>query len=481
MKKKQFVLMALTAFVVFAGCGNGNEGNAPTLAPTGTLAPTEGTTTLAPTVTLAPTSTPVPTLAPTATPTLTPVIPDKVEIVSVEEVQENVIAVTLNTMSTEVDVTSISVKKNLVSWSSLTKKTLNFDSKTGVISKNADGYTVITYSMPNTSKFSNLEDAVRIADNYLSWQMDHGGWDKKTEQQAASPWNGKDKKSKFSGWVSKSGEALGTIDNDATCTQMRHIAAVYREVPEKKYQESVLKGLDFIFLLQFESGGFAQVYPRRGNYSDNVTFNDDAMVNVLYMLMDMKNHAYPFDSDIIPEEYMVKIEESIDKAVEYILKAQIVSQGVLTAWCAQHDPVTYAPVGARAYELASISGKESVGIVKFLLSQEQTPEIENAVNWAIDWFYETEAKGIRYVENDPNEVYFVEDAKSSLWYRFYDIETGKPFFCDRDGIKKFSIAEISEERRNGYSWSDTYPKKLLQFYEKNGLIFTSIEADIVTD
>ena len=209
MKKKQFVLMALTAFVVFAGCGNGNEGNAPTLAPTGTLAPTEGTPTLAPTVTLAPTSTPVPTLAPTATPTLTPVIPDKVEIVSVEEVQENVIAVTLNTMSTEVDVTSISVKKNLVSWSSLTKKTLNFDSKTGVISKNADGYTVITYSMPNTSKFSNLEDAVRIADNYLSWQMDHGGWDKKTEQQAASPWNGKDKKSKFSGWVSKSGEALG--------------------------------------------------------------------------------------------------------------------------------------------------------------------------------------------------------------------------------------------------------------------------------
>jgi PelA/Pel-15E family pectate lyase len=306
--------------------------------------------------------------------------------------------------------------------------------------------------------------------------MDHGGWDKGVEDQAKTAWNGKDKKNKFSGWASKKGEPLGTIDNEATYTQMRHIAAVYREVPEAKYQEAVLKGLDFIFLLQYESGGFAQVYPRRGNYSDNVTFNDNAMVNVLLMLTDMKNHAFPFDSDIIPEEYMVKIEASIEKAVDYILKSQIVSKGKLTAWCAQHDPVTYAPVGARAYELASISGKESVAIVKFLLMQEQTPEVENAVKSAIQWFYDAEDKGVRYVENDPNGVYFVEDAKSSLWYRFYDIQTGSPIFCDRDGIKRYSIAEISEERRNGYSWCDTYPKKLLQFYEKNGLVFTHFEV-----
>jgi len=259
---------------------------------------------------------------------------------------------------------------------------------------------------------------------------------------------------------------IGTIDNDATYTQMRHIASVYREVKDEKYKESVLKGLDFIFKLQYESGGFAQVYPERGNYSDYVTFNDNAMVNVLIMLEDMKNKAYPFDSDIIPDEYMPKINEAIEKAIDYILKAQIVSQGKLTAWCAQHDPVTYEPRGARAYELPSISGSESVGVVKFLMNQEQTPEIKKAVDSAIQWFKDSEVKGIKYVKNDPNKVYFVEDANSSLWYRFYDIDTNLPIFCDRDGIKKHSITEIGEERRNGYSWSGSYPRKLLTVYDQ---------------
>lgn len=493
-KRHIFLVVAASALVMAAGCGNNNEVVVPTntaaptvtTAPTNTAAPTATTAptnTAAPTVTTAPTNTAAPTAttAPMNTPTPTPVIPEKTEIVSVEEIRDNVVAVTLNTMNMDIDVTSITITKNLVNWTALSKKTLTFDAKTGVISQNAEGYTVITYSIENTTKFSNLEEAIRIADNYVSWQMSHGGWDKGVSEQAASAWNGKEKRNKFSGWSGKNGEELGTIDNDATYTQMRHIAAVYREVPDEVYQDSVLRGLNFIFKLQYESGGFAQVYPRRGNYSDNVTFNDDAMINVLIMLNDMKNHAYPFDSDIIPDEYMPKIEAAIDKAVDYILKAQIVSNGKLTAWCAQHDPVTYEAVGARAYELPSISGKESVAIVKFLLTQEQTPEVENAINCAMEWFYEAEDKGVRYVANDPNGVYFVEDANSTLWYRFYDIETGEPFFCDRDGIKKFSIAEISEERRNGYSWSDTYPRKLLQFYEKYGLVFTEIQAKLNVD
>ena len=174
------------------------------------------------------------------------------------------------------------------------------------------------------------------------------------------------KKNATSGWFGAKGELIGTIDNEATYTQIRQIAAVYREVPEKKYQESVLRGLDFIFHLQYESGGFAQVYPARGNYSDNVTFNDDAMINVLILLEDVRDGRYPFDSDIVPEEYRVRAAEAIESAIDYILKAQIVQNGKLTAWCAQHDPVTYEPVGARSYEHPSISGFETVGIVKFL-------------------------------------------------------------------------------------------------------------------
>lgn len=410
------------------------------------------------------------------------------EILKVETYDDRYVAVTLNLKLDKADTSDITLRKYNTDWYSLSASSEPMTVISSSVTENDDGNTVIVYEVADKidgirvvsdtseKKFSNLEAEVKKADNYLSWQMDNGGWDKGVEKQAANAWNGVEKKNKSSGWTSKNGEMLGTIDNDATYTQMRHIAAVYREVPDEKYKESVLKGLDFIFKLQYESGGFAQVYPRRGNYSDNATFNDNAMINVLIMLEAMRDRAYPFDSDIIPDEYMAKIEDSINKAIDFILKSQIVSEGKLTAWCAQHDPTTYAPVGARAYELPSISGSESVGIIKFLMNQEQTPEIKNAVESAIQWFKDSEVKNMKYIKNDPNGVYFVETEGSSIWYRFYEIDTNLPIFCDRDGIAKHSITEIGEERRNGYSWSGTYPQKLLKIYDTCGYYAGRIEA-----
>ena len=49
-----------------------------------------------------------------------------------------------------------------------------------------------------------------------------------------------------------------------------------------------------------------------------------------------------------------------------------------------------------------------------------------------------------------------------LWARFYDIETNRPIFCDRDGIPKQSLKEIGHERRNGYAWYGEWPSKLLE-------------------
>ena len=46
------------------------------------------------------------------------------------------------------------------------------------------------------------------------------------------------------------------------------------------------------------------------------------------------------------------------------------------------------------------------------------------------------------------------------------METGRPFFCGRDGIKKATLAEIERERRNGYSWYGTYGAAVLKDYER---------------
>ena len=34
-------------------------------------------------------------------------------------------------------------------------------------------------------------------------------------------------------------------------------------------------------------------------------------------------------------------------------------------------------------------------------------------------------------------------------------------FVDRDGVPKFSLAEIGYERRNGYGWYGVWPQELL--------------------
>jgi pectinesterase len=54
----------------------------------------------------------------------------------------------------------------------------------------------------------------------------------------------------------------------------------------------------------------------------------------------------------------------------------------------------------------------------------------------------------------------VKDDASTVWARFYDIETNKPFFAGRDGVKKWNLAEIEVERRTGYAWYGTQPQKL---------------------
>ncbi len=528
--KTGLLLLSFTALLSLTACGNGQNANAtPTMAPKETLTPTAAATvtpaeTAAPTMAPKQTLTPAPTAttAPTATPAplcqdpstiaeLLPILerdgivaayPDKVtkipsvsganvEIESIYTMHDYFLIVTLNGRMTNMQATDISFKEHTINWYTYRNSSSSLTTKDSFVTVNDEGKTVIVYQINgqisgtkfvadySKTKLSNLDDAIQAADNYISWQMDHGGWDKSMEIQQSRPWDGKEKKS-FN-WFSDSGEPLGTIDNDATTTQMYHIASVYREVPDAKYQESFLKGLDFIFLLQYESGGFAQVYPRRGgsgSYSNNVTFNDNAMMHVLYMLEDIRDGVYPFDSDLVPEEYLAKIDTALAKATDFIIKSQIVSQGKLTAWCAQHDPVTYAPVGARAYELASISGSESAGVVSFLLSQKQTPEITNAIECAIRWFYDSRLAGIEYVKKGRNGEYFVETPGHNTWYRFYEIDTNLPIFCDRDGIMKHDILEIGTERRHGYSWAVDTPKKILALYEKLGNQQSRIEASV---
>ncbi|TDQ36215.1 pectate lyase [Aureibacillus halotolerans] len=384
-------------------------------------------------------------------------IAPNVQILRAEKVAEHVLAVTLNGSFEDVNVEDLQVFNG--------QDEEPIDLKKAALGTDRFGRSVLFYTLPVDERegFSgDLESAVERADNILSWQMDHGGWSKSTDY--SRPWDGKEDKSE---WVTNDGVALGMIDNDATVQELYELAEVYAQTGDPRYKEGILKGLEFLFDLQYETGGFAQVYPRRGNYSDMVTFNDNAMVRVLELFDDITEERYPFNNGVVNEQQREAVATSIDLAVDYILNAQIEVNGVLAAWCAQHDPFTFEAVGARSYELPSISGSESVGVIRFLMSREPTDDIQHAIQSAITWFEENKVENTRYVSGgDEHGVYFVDDPDASTWYRFYEIGTNRPIFSGRDGVMKHDIYDIEAERRNGYSWGGSYATTLLEEFYK---------------
>lgn len=313
-------------------------------------------------------------------------------------------------------------------------------------------------------------EAKLVAENILLSQKDIGGWAKN------KPYHHLFSTAEKADFVRKKAEWGATFDNDATIAELRFLAKVHSHLDDARYQQAFEKGLNYILISQYENGGWPQFYPvRKGksvSYSSHITYNDDAMVNVMLLLKDIINNDEAFSSLQISSKTKVEAQKAFDKGIQCILSTQIRVNGEPTVWCAQHDEKTLAPAKARKYELESFSGSESVDVALLLMQIDHpSKEVLAAVDGAVKWFENHKIEGIRLekeMDGDGKENRIVVEDKNALplWGRFYDLETGKPFFCDRDGIKKSSMAEIGHERRNGYSWYTGAPAKLLKKYPK---------------
>ncbi len=296
-------------------------------------------------------------------------------------------------------------------------------------------------------------EAKHIAENILSYQSDLGGWPKNTDTVDAL-------------YQGARGDLHPTFDNGATTDELRFLARCFDATKEEIYSSSFNRGLGYILKAQYPTGGWPQFYPPSKQYHRHITFNDGAMVRLLAFLREVaKSDAYAF----VSQEDRKAAMGAFDKGITCILKCQIRIDGKLTVWCAQHDELDFSPRPARAFELASLSGSESVGITELLMSLENPdPEIVHSIDGAVAWFQAAKLTGIRLEKRvnpdgkgDKDLVVVRDSSSPPLWARFYDLKSGKPFFCDRDGIPKASIAEIGDERRNGYAWYGTWPQKLL--------------------
>ncbi|MCA9239188.1 MAG: pectate lyase [Planctomycetales bacterium] len=303
------------------------------------------------------------------------------------------------------------------------------------------------------------EEAIRIADNVLAYQHPTGGWPKNIDMARKLSAEELDK-------VRRDAPGMQPIiDNGATHTQVRYLARVYQATSEDRFRDALLRGVDYLLEAQYPSGGWPMMHPlRRGYYSD-ITFNDGAMIGTMSVLRDAASGKGEWAAVDPPRRR--KAAAAVERGIDVILKCQVKQGGHLTVWCAQHDPHDLHPTKARSYELPSLSGQESVGIVQFLMSVEQpSPEIVNAIESAVAWFERTKVTGLR-VEfhrgpDGPDRV-AVEDLNAPpLWARFYDLETNQPMYVSRDGTVHETYNEIDRERRLGYSYLGPYAGGLLK-------------------
>ena len=116
-------------------------------------------------------------------------------------------------------------------------------------------------------------------------------------------------------------------------------------------------------------------------------------------------------------------------------------------------------------ELVSLSGNESAGLLHLLMSLDKpSPEVVRAVHAGAAWFDSVKLTGIREVKVDGNKTIVRDAAAPPIWARFYELETNRPFYCSRDGVKRFDIAEIEAERRNGYAWHGNWGAEMANRY-----------------
>jgi PelA/Pel-15E family pectate lyase len=309
------------------------------------------------------------------------------------------------------------------------------------------------------------DEAARIADAVVSFQTPSGGWSKHTGYA-------KGRRQPGMQWTSQSDPGKdphyqATFDNGATIREIQFLAAVWKATNRDDCRDAVLRGLDFVLDAQFPNGGWPQVYPLEGGYHDNITYNDNAMTNVLDLVRQAAGDDPIFA--LVDAERKRRLGAALDRGLACVVAAQIVVDGRPTAWCAQHDPLTLRPVAARAFEPASLSGVESAHLIKFLMTLPRpTPPVIAAIEAGLAWLEAAQVKGLAKVKRDGRTIYVTDTASNDVyWARFYDLTTGEPMFPGKDGIVYQSFEEMAAANHKlGYDYYSTQPGSIVRNGQK---------------
>jgi PelA/Pel-15E family pectate lyase len=326
----------------------------------------------------------------------------------------------------------------------------------------------IVNPVANQPRYKETE-ITRIADNIVLYQRNNGGWPKNYDMQAILT------KAQADSLTKTKSQTNTTFDNSTTYTHIEYLAKAYHILKVVKYKDVCLKGINFVLSAQYSNGGWPQYYPLENNYSRRITFNDGAYMGIMELLKKIVDNDpdFSFTDNKVREE----AKNAYKKGLECVLNCQIVDTGRLTAWCQQHDEINLKPAWARAFEPPSICNGESSEIVLFLMSLDNPNwRIKDAIESAVKWFNDSRICNTRvntipappersqWTTSRIDRIVVTDSTAPPIWTRYYELGTDRPLFCDRNSKFLYSLAEVSRERRSGYTWYTYAPQTVLNKY-----------------
>jgi len=306
-----------------------------------------------------------------------------------------------------------------------------------------------------TDAWYRSDEGLQMAENILSWQDDEGGWPLMNTTNEP-----------FTGDTSRAGPwGMNGALIKATVNEIRFLARAYRATDDERFRTSLLRGLNFITSAQYPTGGWPHsVPPRMSDYSHYATFNDDLMADVMTLLREVAEQE---DFAVLDTADRQDAAASFQSGLEFILNTQIIVDGKRTAWAQQHDEITLEPRPARPFEPVAISAGESAPVLALLMSiVEPSSDIRESIEAAVQWYRDVQIDGYRLIQTREDRVLESDSEAPALWARFYEIGTNRPIFAGRDGVVKYAMAEIEQERRSGYAWYNRNGSRVFELYSQ---------------
>lgn len=306
-----------------------------------------------------------------------------------------------------------------------------------------------------------------IADNILRYQRVDGGW---VENQDPARILDDAGRARFEAEARKAG---GSFDNRNIYTQLDYLATAFTMTGDARYRDGSLRGLEFTLAQQLPAcGGWPHTVPATQAYHPHITIADDVTSGVLTtlrkILTDTRRYAF------VDDALRARVRQAVERGDACLLRLQVRQGDRKAGWAGQYDARTLQPAQGRTFELPSIAVQESVGVVRYLMSIPQpsadvVAAVEGAAAWLRDveitgWRIETfeaPAEQFRYHSSDKDRRLVADPAAKELWARFYDISDNSVVLATREGVRVADYQDIPRERRTGYEWYGSWPRRLL--------------------